>query len=55
MRIQIVTGQETKDFNILTKLYKLTKDGDIKISNYYNKYVKSVSVNKIYYIKPVGT
>lgn len=52
--LRVITPQ-TKSFNILTKLYKLTKNGDIKISNYCNKYFKSVAVNNVNYInKPIG-
>ena len=54
MRVIRVTKSQTKSFNILNKLYKLTSTGDKKVSNYCNRYFKPLSINNINYTKQTG-
>lgn len=55
MRTVRVTEVKTTSFNILYKLYKLTRDGDTKVSKYFNSNFIPVSVNNANYTNnPIG-
>lgn len=55
MKLAKVTKSQTKSFNILNKLYKLTSTGDTKVSNYFNRNFVPVSINNANYTNnPLG-
>ena len=49
MRTVKVIIPQTRSFNILSKLYELTKDGDTKVTKYFNRNFIPVSVNNANY------
>lgn len=49
MRTVRVTEVKTTSFNILNRLYKLTRNGNTKVSKYFNSNFVPVSVNNANY------
>ena len=49
MRTVNVVIPQTRSFNILSKLYELTKHGDTKVTKYFNRNFIPVSVNNANY------
>lgn len=55
MRTVKITEVKTTRFNILNRLYKLTKNGDTKVSKYFNSNFVPLSINNINYTNnPIG-
>lgn len=55
MRTVRIREVQTRSFNILNSLYKLTRSGDTKVSKYFNRNFIPVSVNNANYENnPIG-
>ncbi len=55
MRTVRVIIPQTRSFNIISKLYELTKDGDTKVIKYFNSNFIPVSINNANYTNnPLG-
>ncbi|WP_193315040.1 hypothetical protein [Poseidonibacter ostreae] len=54
MRVINKKELEDRNSNILIKLFKLSKDGNTKVSNYCNRYFKPICVNNPDYKKQTG-
>ncbi len=55
MRTIRVIIPQTRSLNILNRLYKLTRNGDTKVSKYFNRNFIPVSVNNANYTNnPIG-